>query len=159
MAVPCTDRNGAGQFLPNASELLSSSNVTLKKVLVHDDGRKLKCIISDMPTSLESRWLPEFARHIGPIGFANISDDSADAGDEEHAQQMKRRAEAVGDSQRVQGFFERMVKLHGEGGSEKQLRRLARSSMQCFTLAHRVQSSGLHEAAENDNASDDERGH
>ena len=71
---------------------------------------------------------------------------------------MKRCAEAVGDSQRVHGFLERMVKLHDEGGSERQLRRLARSSVQSFMLAHRVQSSGLHEAADNDNASDDERG-
>ena len=72
---------------------------------------------------------------------------------------MKRRAEAVGDSQRVQGFLERVVKLHGEGGSETKLRRLARSSVHSFTLARRVRSSGLHEAADHDNASDDERGH
>ena len=37
MAVPCTDRNSAGQLLLNASEFLSSSNATLKKVFVFDD--------------------------------------------------------------------------------------------------------------------------
>ena len=73
-----------------------------------------------MPTSLESRMVSELARIVGPNGFVNKGDDSAYAEDEAHAQQTKRRAEAVGDSQLVQGLLERMVKLHGEGGSEKQ---------------------------------------
>ena len=72
---------------------------------------------------------------------------------------MKRRAEAVGDSKSVRGLLERMVTLHGEGGGEKKKRRLARSSVQCYTLAHRVESCCLREASENYNVSDDEIGH
>ena len=102
--------------------------------------------------------LSEFTRIVGLNGFVQKGGAGAYGEIEEHAQQMKRRAEAVGDSERVRGFLERCFKLHDGGGSEKTLRRLALSSVQSFALAHRVQSSGLHEAAENDNASDDERG-
>ena len=56
-------------------------------------------------------------------------DEIAFAEDEEHGQRMRRRLEAVGDSKSVQGFLERMVTLHGEGGTEKTKRRLARSSV------------------------------
>ena len=103
--------------------------------------------------------LSELARTVGPKGFVKTCGDNAFAADEEHGQRMRRRAEAVGYSKSVRGFLERMVTLHGEGGSEKNKRRLARSSVQCYTLAHRVQSSGLHEAAGNENASDDGIGH
>ena len=159
MAVPCTDRIGARQLLLHASELLSSSNVFLKKVFVLDDGRKLKCMISEMPSLLESQLLSELAGIVRPKGFVKKCDDSDCAEDEEHGQRMRRRAEAVGDIKAVRGFLGRMVTLHGEGGTGKKKRRLARSAVQCYTVAHRVESCGLREAAENDNVSDYKIGH
>ena len=93
---------------------------------------------------------------VGPKGFVKKCDDSAIAEYEEHGQQFLCRAEAVGDSKSVRGFLERMVTLHGEWETEKKKRRLARSAVQCYTMAHRVESCGLREAAENDNVSDDE---
>ena len=72
---------------------------------------------------------------------------------------MKRRAEAAGDSKSVHGFLERMVTLHGEGGSENKKSKGQHAFPCKVTSAHRVQSFGLHEAAENDNTSDDEIWH
>ena len=69
MAVPCTDRIGARQVLLDASELFSSSNASLKTGIVFDDGRKPKCIISEMPGLLESELLSELAGIAGPKGF------------------------------------------------------------------------------------------
>ena len=66
--------------------------------------------------------------------------------DETFAQDMRRRAVAVGSTEKTLSFLEQMRQFHGGGGSAKKKRLMAITIGQVFALAQRVEAAPLREA-------------
>ena len=137
---------------------LAASRVAFKKVVV-ETTRTWKLFFEVVPQqTLPEKIIPALASLVGHTGTVHeLNQEEAETlfqTDEAHKNRMKRAADGVADTPRMQHFMEMAGAFHGSGGKAKKRRRMADKMVVCVERAQRVQASGLKEMKPSNSESD-----
>ena len=97
--------------------------------------------------ALTQKIIPALATIVGSSGTVHqLAQEEAKAlflADQEHKQNMKKRADGVADTAGMNKIMEMAGEFHGGGGKAKKRRRIANKMISCLDRAQKVQSAGL----------------
>ena len=112
--------------------------------------------------ALTQKIIPALATIVGSSGTVHqLAQEEAKAlflADQEHKQNMKKRADGVADTASMKQIMEMAGEFHGGGGKAKKRRRIANKMVSCVDRAQKVQSAGLRELkpSQSDTEDDDD---
>ena len=155
-----TTNQRAKEWLLGQTKELTTSQVALKKVVIAPQYT-WTVVFDEVPhLALTEKVIPALATIVGSNGTVHqLAQEEAKAlflADQEHKQNMKKRADGVADTAGMKQFMEMPGEFHGGGGKAKKRRRIENKMISCVDRAQKVQSAGLRESKPSNSDTEDD---